>query len=341
MRKCYISKNYKGINSAGNKAKTDIEASIQKIGFINIGNKQAQKTNLFADYFSTLFSVLKAVSNIKKGDVILLQYPWKKYYDFLCIKAHKKGAKTITLIHDLGSFRRQKLTIEQEVARLNQSDCIIAHNPSMKKWLEENGVKAPVTTLEIFDYLSKSNPTEEAVDSEIYRIAYAGALSSKKNQFLYDWFSKDLPFTMELFGNGFESDTETIKAKINYHGFTQSDTLISSVRAHFGLVWDGDSIDECSGTYGLYLRYNNPHKTSLYLRSHLPVIVWSQSALAPFVRENGAGICVDSLQELPQILQSLNKQDYQEMKSNAQRVGNQIAAGKYVQLALDRALTMI
>lgn len=341
MRKCYISKNYKGINSAGNKAKTDIEASIQQVGFINIGSKQSQKTNLVADYFTTLFSVLKAVARMKKGDVILLQYPWKKYYDYLCKKAHKKGAKTITLIHDLGSFRRQKLTVEQEVARLNQSDCIIAHNPSMKKWLEENGVIRPITTLEIFDYLSESNPSKEVLTSPEYKIAYAGALSSKKNKFLYDWFSKELPFTMELFGNGFEANPETIKAEVNYHGFTPSDKLISSVQAHFGLVWDGDSIDECSGTYGLYLRYNNPHKTSLYLRCFLPAIVWSQSALAPFIKENGAGICVDSLQELPQLLQALSVDDYKVMKQNAQAVGEKLAAGYYVQSALERAISLI
>lgn len=41
----------------------------------------------------------------------------------------------------------------------------------------------------------------------------------------------------------------------------------------FGLVWDGNSMDTCTGNYGSYLRINDPHKVSLYLSSGLPIIV--------------------------------------------------------------------
>ena len=34
-------------------------------------------------------------------------------------------------------------------------------------------------------------------------------------------------------------------------------------------MWDGPSPDTCAGVYGAYLRYNNPHKTSLYLAAGL------------------------------------------------------------------------
>lgn len=341
MRNFYISKNYKTINSAGNKAKTDIEKCLADIGLRNIGFTQSHKSNLALDYFYTLGSVLKGVIKISKGDMIVLQYPWKKYYTWICKQAHRKGAKTITIIHDLGSFRRQKLTVDQEIARLNLSDVIIAHNQSMANWLKEQGLSRPIICLEIFDYLSTVKPSDQYPSVEIYRVAYAGALSPKKNQFLYDLFRADRPYIMELFGNGFEQDDKGFKTEINYHGFTPSDRLIETINAHFGLVWDGESIEECSGTYGLYLRYNNPHKTSLYLRSHIPVIVWSESALAPFVRENRVGICVESLNDLPGILNNLTPENYQEMKNNAIKVGTQIGSGYYIQTAFNKALELL
>lgn len=116
--KCYLSKNYKGLQNAGNKAKTDIEKILQQQGFRNVGLKQTVYTNKVLGFFITLLGVLKAPFCLHKGDVLLLQYPLKKYYSFVCNMAHLRGAKVITLIHDLGSFRRQKLTIPQEIKRL-------------------------------------------------------------------------------------------------------------------------------------------------------------------------------------------------------------------------------
>ena len=58
-----------------------------------------------------------------------------------------KGAKTVSLIHDLGSFRRKKLTVEKEISRLSHSDYIIASNENMKKWLKEHGMQKPVGAL--------------------------------------------------------------------------------------------------------------------------------------------------------------------------------------------------
>lgn len=44
--------------------------------------------------------------------------------------------------------------------------------------------------------------------------------------------------------------------------------FIAQIEANFGLVRGGYCRE--------YLKVNNPHKTSFYLKSELPVIVWSQ-----------------------------------------------------------------
>jgi hypothetical protein len=124
-------------------------------------------------------------------------------------------------------------------------------------------------------------------------------------------------------------------------GFVQSDELIATAKGHFGLVWDGDSTTTCSGNFGEYLQYNNPHKTSLYLRCGLPVIIWSKAALANFIRENKVGICIDSLEDLEEVLSKVQKEDYAEMKSRALRIRNKLQSGFYTRLALERAIQSV
>ena len=128
---CYLSRNYRGVDNAGNKAKTDIEQIMESHGFRNVGLKQTRYRNVVVAFCRTLFSVLKSILCLRKGDVLVLQYPLKKYYAFVCNMAHLRGCKVVTLIHDLGSFRRKKLTIPQEIARLDHSDCVIVHSERM------------------------------------------------------------------------------------------------------------------------------------------------------------------------------------------------------------------
>lgn len=153
---CYLSRNYKGTTSAGNKAKTDIERIMAEAGFRNVGLRQTVYNNSVLAFLFTLAGVLKAPFCLHASDCLVLQYPLKKYFSFVCNLAHLRGAKVIVVIHDLGSFRRKKLTVPQEIARLNHADYIIAHNESMLNFLRDNGCKAQLGTLGIFDYLSDS-----------------------------------------------------------------------------------------------------------------------------------------------------------------------------------------
>ncbi|MDE6452062.1 MAG: galactofuranosyltransferase, partial [Odoribacter sp.] len=268
----------------------------------------------------------------------LIQYPLKKYYSFICRIAHLKKAKTITLIHDLGSFRRQKLTVLQEIKRLNRSRYIIAHNTSMQKWLQDNGLSVPCGCLEIFDYLSPEPTPERLPSTSQYKIVYAGALSPRKNQFLYQIGKFITDHRIHLYGTGFEPDLAQGKEHFDYKGFIPSDRLIREVQGDFGLVWDGNSVSACSGDWGYYLQYNNPHKTSLYIRCELPVIIWKKAALASFVKDNGIGICVDSLEELNDILNHLSPEDIINMKQNIKSVSQRLSVGYYTQSATRTAI---
>lgn len=335
MGKYYLSKNYKEVSSAGNKAKTDIEKILSDMGYKPAGLKQSRYSNEIIGFFLTLMGVIKLLFTVSKNDVVVLQYPFKKYFSFACKIIHLKKGKIITIIHDLGSFRRKKLSAKKEIKLLNNADFLIVHNTFMKEWLLGQGHSKPVICLGIFDYLSSSvNKKVNMFEAQSIRVVYAGALSYKKNKYLYLLDDITLKWQLEVYGNGFNEEKIKNKEKIIYKGFCPSEKFIENVCAGFGLVWDGDSVEDCSNNFEEYLKYNNPHKASFYIRCNLPLIIWSKAALASFVTEKNIGICVDSLSELNAILPALSVESYNEMRNNVMEINKKISSGFYIKAAL-------
>lgn len=330
----YISRNYKGV-SAGNDARTDTENLLGKFGYRNIALKQSFSQSKVTDFIRNLVGTIKGLILIPTNGILFIQYPTKKYYVLLCRVAHLKNTRVISLIHDLGSFRRKRISIEQEIGRLNHSDFIIATNQKMADWLTAHNIKAEINSLGVWHFLSKEErkPEFRSEDNYSYRICYAGALNRRKNVFLYEFISSPRNFVLNIYGDRFDiADTD------NFHcrGYIDSDTFILTNNDDFGLVWDGDSMDECSGSFGAYLRYNTPHKVSFYLKSHLPVIIWKHAALAPFIEENRIGITIDSLTEINSILSSMTPGYYNEMKRNVIEMSKKLQSGFYLKQAIDK-----
>ena len=94
----------------------------------------------------------------------------------------------------------------------------------------------------------------------------------------------------------------------------------------------------CAGNTGEYLKYNNPHKTSLYLACNLPVIIWSQAALAGFVKENGLGLVVDALDQIADAASCLTEAQYAAMAKNARAMGEKIRGGGFFRAAAEKAI---
>ena len=128
---------------------------------------------------------------------------------------------------------------------------------------------------------------------------------------------------------------------IHYHGSFGVDEIPSKLTRGFGLVWDGDSLDGCRGQSGQYLRYNNPHKLSLYLSSGLPVVIWTGAAEAGFVREHGVGLCVDSLNDLEEIFRNMTSEEYDALCGNVQRLSGKLRKGEYAENALKAAAAIL
>lgn len=337
MRKCFISKNYRHTKSAGDKAKTDIEAILLKKGFVNIGLKQNRCSNAIVAYIYTLCSVLFGLMRLRKGDILIVQYPLKKYYDFVVKSAVRRGAKVVTIIHDLGSFRRKKLTVGQEISRLNRSSVIIVHSRAMSEWLIANGLTAKTVVLGIFDYLSDSKPNPSAkLEISRPKLMFAGDCSPRNNGWIYELTKIDPNIDLIVYGGGV--DDSLASDNIHAKGYVGSDDIIASADGDFGVAWYGNSLDDGAGPLGEYLRYNAPHKTSLYLRAGIPVIVWDKAAQADIIKQLDAGICVSSLRDVGAALASITPQRYAELRQNAALVAMRLAGGDFISIALDQAL---
>lgn len=333
-RRVYVSRCYRHLRSAGNKAKTDNEHIMHEMGFVSIGLPQKINPRKGIGFFYNLASVLRACCVMKEGDELVLQYPVKKYFTLLCKVAHARGAKVIVVIHDLGSMRRKKLSPAKEISRLSNADCIIAHNENMKAWLLEHNVCAKVVALGLFDFLSPAKPSLPH-KTERLRVAYAGTLLPRNSGFLFQLKPYIKGYEMHLYG---APDPEMdYDESLVFHGFTLPGDFIANVQADFGLIWEGESLDGCTGDFGSYLRYNTPHKVSFYLRAGIPVIVWKEAAVAPIIQKAGVGIAVKSLKELPERLAQISSDEMQAMRNRALAISEQLNSGHFFKTALAEA----
>lgn len=292
-------------------------------------------------------ALAQAFSQLKSGDQLLIQFPMLHHSFFttrLVRKIQRRGVQVYFIIHDLEALRyanldtvplKHKIRVHlQESSLLKVADGVIAHNPIMKSVLVEKGIpEHKLVSLEIFDYLIPNYQEKDGLSKD-QPIIVAGNLAQEKAGYLYQLPARP---AYNLYGVGF--DESRALANETYFGSFLPDELPAALEGGFGLVWDGDSAETCSGVFGEYLRYNNSHKASLYLASGFPLVVWKQSALSHFVLEKGCGIAVESLHDLSQAIEQLDDKDYQDLLVTAKRIGQKIREGFYLTKAL-RQLNM-
>lgn len=286
---------------------------------------------------TTLNVLRQYVSFLSSNDShneIVIQYPVScpKAFHWAIKLLRMRHLRFVLLIHDIDSLRFHG-DVAKEVALFNKANGLIVHTEAMAELLRQEGVRVPMRVLRLFDYLTvdgfmlKEEQTRHRKD-----VIFAGYL--KKSKFLPALCNHDFgDITFRLYGIKDDSiDFDRYKGK-KYCGVFDSNHTGRLVGG-WGLVWDGDSIETCAGGLGEYLHYNLPHKLSLYLAAGLPVIVWSQSGVAGFVREQKLGISVGSLLEIPALLDNLTEQEYSAIAANCRKMGKRLRGGEMVLAAL-------
>lgn len=319
--------------NAGSKARRDALKIAVNSGYRHIRLFDNGKARLVIA-LELIQGCFRAICSAGNGDNILIQYPYRPMllnrilFGVLRVGRKIKKYDVSVLIHDLSGLRDEipedmdrTVKLKNELYMM-RSCSLIYHNEKMRDVCENILPAYSYYILGLFDYLySGGICLREYCDMPVVMVA--GNLSKDKCGYVYELSSVD-GVAFDLYGANYDGqDSENVR----YRGKFSPEELILHLDGQFGLVWDGDTVETCGGARGNYLRYNNPHKLSLYIAAGVPLIVWKQSALAGFVEENGIGICVDSLKELPGIFKTLDDDKYRKMITNIERIKEEISNG--------------
>ena len=336
-------------NHAGTKATADIAEIAEQIGFTSVkiqmrstALSKAAKIQRQIGYLKDWHQACKCIEN---EAVVLLQHPF--HYPQLTREKtlrklkEQRHVKYISLVHDvekLRGFRYNDYYAREFQMMLELMDVLIVHNDCMEAYFYEQGVDPDrIVKLDIFDYLQKNHKDSEPVFER--EITVAGNLDTVKCGYIGQLYQLN-PMKVRLFGPNFDEKLASY-GNIQYGGNLQPDEIPLRLDRGFGLIWDGSSIEGCLGEAGQYLRYNNPHKLSLCLSSGIPVVIWNGAAEAGFVEKNGLGLTVDSLDELPEIMENLTEEKYNEFIRNIRPVRERLVNGYYGRTAIQKALELV
>ena len=137
--------------------------------------------------------------------------------------------------------------------------------------------------------------------------------------------------TLNVFG---PNPAESYGQNVSYRGQYSPDELPVHLAENFGLVWDGTTPTTCDGLFGNYMKFNNPHKASLYLSSGIPVIIWRQAALADFIEKNKLGLAIDSLNDLDEVLANISTTEYKNFIENTRNIASKLRDGSFIKKAI-------
>lgn len=292
------------------------------------------------------------LSKLGSGDRLILHNPPSEKFLGLpevIREVRRRGCRIITVIFDPEQFYlpdykegaeiKHFLDRKLEEYLFGISDVIVAHTDVMKAMLAERGSDPEkIISAVTWDYLRDDSPDPEDINRRVSKdkpVTFCGNLSKGKSGFIYEL---DDMVRIDLYGPYYTgSDTHNL----HYKGIYRAEELMDRIEGSFGLVWDGPSADSCIGTYGEYLRYNIPHKASLYLASGMPVIIWEEAAMADFILNNQCGITVKSIRDIPERIKSITDAEYDAMKNNALRIGADMRKGKYISAFINEALEKV
>lgn len=339
--------------TAGFKAPDDVNSICQSMGmkpieFPRFPNHYGKLRKRLWLYTAVPLRWLGLLLRVKKGSTVFFQHPMyanKLIPPMVNLVRRVKKCRFVALIHDLESLRKgiggvvsykQEREEFSDNVMLDAFDRIICHNASMERYMLSRGfAQEKLIRLGIFDYLCPDNGRTPALGQKP-QIVVAGNLAPTKSGYVYDMDLSGM--VLDLYGINFDPEAFRESENVKYNGAFHPDELPEALNGSFGLVWDGPVSSTCAGNTGEYLKYNNPHKTSLYLAANLPVIVWSQSALAELVQREKLGFVVDSLNQISGRIAGLTPADYAQMCQNARKMGEKIRGGGFFRAAAEQAI---
>lgn len=320
---------------AGNKFPRDIITICQQLGYrpvyVHEGYSRKRPWEYLVDYVH--------VQSLEKGsDVIFIdQVSPRKSRAMVYSVLNKKHCNIIPLLEDVDPIRNDEMSDERkklEMQQLNTAKYLIAQNSKMSDYLHTHGVKTPSVELTALDFLVPKIADEKYEHQGKWTICYGGNLSMSQSGFLSTLqIIDDDNLQYYVYGRGEAADN--LPKHVIFKGSFSAEDCVGNLEGDWGLVWNGRSqtVDR-NDTHSVYYNYVCPHKFSMYALCGMPVIVYSGSAMAAFVKENKCGIVIDSLNQIPAKINAISQKEYAEYRCNILNAAKKIAVGGYTEAAV-------
>ena len=337
IRSVLVERGYKPIHVPSQHYETDHPSSSCVV-------EKTKQTISTAQNFKIWIEKLKCT---RAGDIVFIQYPPLNWTLFMNVLLWLKMRRVylICIIHDLDSYRDSeegKLIKNwyhfEDTHSLSFFNQIIVQNSRMRRLLLASGYdEKKIINLRMFDYLTEETDHTPVMEKNA-PVVITGNFDtdeSKKMSFIYA--DEEKPgVRFNIYGTGVY-EKKIISLDYEFKGNFPASHMPGMLEGSFGLVWDGNSLGNCGGNWGEYLRIDNPLKFSLYLAAGMPVIIWSEAALAGFVKKYEVGFTIDSLYEIEEKIKQISDKEYKQMQENIKPFSKAVKEGCFFAKAIERA----
>jgi len=288
-------------------------------------------------------------SAVQGGDVLFYLHPLsftgKRFPKRFLEKMRARGVHIVMVLADVEFVRYPwgAKKIEEvgrsyyELELLHFGDVLIVASELMAQKLRSFGLDKKYIIMRSLPYLSEYYRANK--DENFRQITFAGNIDKSK-------FLEQIDLDVPIHYYGLLND-EKLQASVIAHGNFRADELVGQLKYGFGLVWDettddsDENVKEYGDFYKEYTRYNSAIKISLYLASHLPIILWKENAQAHWIEELGLGFAIDNLSELSDKLHALTAEDYEKYCQRVRNYSKVITDGMDFKIAAFEAMRYV
>lgn len=323
---------------AGNKAPTDVRQVAQELGFRPVDLSpftRASRADRALSIARAGVQSVTATPRLARTAVLLTQHPLGRVNDVLLARWARR-TRSIVLVHDLESLRRAEYAAREQHV-LKSYDVVVVHTEAMAAHLQRSLPRTTTVVLGCFDYLVPEPPALAPLTDRPSALHVVGRLGPDKAAYLYALDALALP--VRAYGHG--CVVERLPAGVSWQGVLDMDRPSLPARDGFGVMWDGTSAKGLQGSMGTYLRYNSPHKFSMYMALGLPVIVPNGAALSALVEREGLGLVCGSIAEAAVAAAALPADRWRAMGAAVERLRERLLSGGQTRDALSRALELV
>jgi hypothetical protein len=278
---------------------------------------------------------------LPRGSVVFFQHPLYAGMNKMLVKLlrYRKSITVLCFIADINGLKHgNDAVLQKEIRQFRSYRYFIVHYLAMQQWLQQQVPHQRSATIRFFDFLTTPGIH---IRTNNRSIAFAGNL--EKSPFLekMDQVAQHCPsLSFNVYGPHVTPAMQAC-ANVHYKGVVEPYALPQVLEGAFGLIWDGEGVEQPEGSMGHYMQYITHHKTSLYILSHMPIIVYEKAGAAALVAQYNIGITIRSLFEIEEKLQALSDAGYQQMVDNTRDLARQIATGNCLSQALKEVKLMI